>query len=98
MSSKSDSGSSESLSEETSSSELDYDIEHDDRAMSPGNDAYRNAGCVQEEWEDSLEPYTGEPLADEECLKSYYARRTRTEKQSAVLNNRFNGRLPISLW
>eukprot|EP00795_Rhopilema_esculentum_P013870 gene13870-4818_t len=35
MSSKSDSGSSESLSEETSSSELDYDIEHDDRAMSP---------------------------------------------------------------
>eukprot|EP00795_Rhopilema_esculentum_P016291 gene16291-7677_t len=38
MSSKSGSGSSESLLEETSSSELDYDIEHDDRAMSPGGE------------------------------------------------------------
>ena len=45
-----------------------------------------------------IEPYSGEPMADEEWLKQYKLRQAEKERRLESLKNRFSGNETLSNW
>ena len=90
--------------EEQSDLETDFDVEVDN-SMEENRPAGAEAivGQLQttvlcDDDEDDDNPYSGEPLADEEWLRNYNLRRARAQEQESFLNQRLDGSAAASAW
>ena len=94
--------SSESSSSLSSANETDYEAEIDDideLDEGLGQLHRQNQGDNFEDvWDDELEPYQDEPLADEQWIADYQRRRQRREEQNEQMQRRFRGDEPEETW
>ena len=91
--------------EENSDFEVDFDAEVDlleEGKQSEGAGAIANKSrtsvLYDDDDEDDDNPYSGEPLADEEWLRNYNMRRARAQEKESLLNERLNGSAAASSW
>ena len=96
--------SNESSLSSSSADETDYEAEIEDDFDDLGQ---QGLGQVERQnqvvgfedmWDDELEPYQDEPLADEQWIADYQRRRQRREELNEQMQRRFRGDEPEETW
>ena len=83
----------DSFGEDYDYNEEDFDVEVADEGATASADRLE-----VDSGEEEYQPYSGEPIADEEWLVEYNQRTARAEEQLTVLNSRLDGSVPVSSW